>query len=466
MSFYDVIIDNSINIDYLLEKNNFNIEYNNNIIKIDLIPNMPPLNNYEFLGSTANALATLIEYDIPGYRCSRMFIYYNERLNTDTYNINNSIKSLLTYGFCSYNDYSYNPELLNSEPSIDIYKIANEKTFKFDIIKINKDLNSLLSSLINNEPFITTIILFESFNISNKIIKLPNIKEKELGGITIVVCGFDISKQIFIIQLLNNYYELPFLYLLKDNYSSNCFIFILRNFINFTPISIKNNEINETIEEPNINYIDLRPKFSEVYDQGKIGSCTANALCSIYEYDTNNFKGSRLFLYYNERIYINETNRDDGAFMSDGIESLKTYGLCEEKYWSYLIENVFKEPTKEAYENGKKNYVLEAFNISNDIKIIKSWLIKNEPIAVAIALYSNFINSKSGIIGLPQDIDKFVGGHAVIICGFDDNNKRFILRNSWGSYWGDNGYFYLPYDYISNDNLCGDLWIITRIRRI
>jgi len=456
MTYYDVIIDNSSDIDYLLEKNNYFIENTENIIKIDL---RPTINYYEFLGSTANSLASLIEYDIPNFRCSRMFIYYNERLNTDTYNLNNSIKSLIENNFCSYEEYPYNPELINEEPPKIIYKNANK--YKFSIIKIKKDLNNLILSLINNEPFITTIRIFESFEIGNKEIKIPKINEKEIGGITIVVYGFDMTKQNFIIQLLNEYYELPFFYLLKDNYSCNCFIFVLRNLINFTPNTIEKSKI--PIEIPNIDYIDLRDKFNEIFDQGKIGSCTANALTSIFEYDKPNFKGSRLFLYYNERLYINETHKDEGAYLSDGINSLKSYGICEEKYHPYIISNVFKEPSNEAYENANKNYILEAFNISNDINEIKKWLIKNEPIAIGIAIYSNFMNSKTGMIGIPKETDNLIGGHAVIICGFDDKNKRFILRNSWGVYWGDNGYFYLPYDYISNDELCGDLWIITRI---
>jgi len=275
------------------------------------------------------------------------------------------------------------------------------------------------------------------------------------------------STNSFIIQLLNDYYELPFFYLLKDNNSSNCFIFVLRNFINFTGNTNQKPEI--PIELPKIDYIDLRPKFNEIFDQGKIGSCTANALTSIFEYDKPNFKGSRLFLYYNERLYINETNKDEGAYLSDGIISLKSYGICEEKYHPYIISNVFKEPSKEAYEKAKKNYLIEGINIPNEIPIIKYWLNKNEPIALGIAIYSNFVNfssARNGKIGLPTIDDKFIGGHAVILCGYNDNTKEFILRNSWGSYWGENGYFYLPYSYITNKDLCGDLWIITKIKSI
>jgi len=470
MSFFDVVIDNTIDISFLLSKTTFNIDVlPKDLYKFDLKDKMPSIHNFELLGSTANALATLIEYDINNYRCSRMFIYYNERINTNTYNLYNSIKSLLEYGFCSYSDYKYNSSLLNTKPNDNIYNIAIDNKYKFDFIKIKKDLNSLFLSLINNEPFIVSINIYESFNINDLKINIPANNEKHLGAISIIVCGFDIHKQVFIIYYLTNYYELPFFYLLNDNYSSDCFIFILRNFnINFNNnLNINNDNLLIVNNNDNDNKIvDLRNNFSEVYEQGKIGSCSACALCSIFEYDsTNNFKGSRLFLYYNERLIINETNKDEGAFIKDGIKSLELYGLCNENDWKYIIENVYTKPDDNAYLNAKQNYLINAINITNDIQIIKDWLNKNEPIAVGIAIYSNFMNynsAKTGLISLPSNNDKLLGGHAVVICGYDDYKQLFILRNSWGKYWGDNGYFYLPYDYIKNNNLCFELWLITK----
>jgi len=460
MTFYDVIIDNTIEINNILEKE-YNEEINNEILKIDLRKNIK--NNYELLGSTANAIASLIEYDIPNYKCSRMYIYYNERIETETYNINNSINSIIKYNFCSEEEYEYNQEKINEEPEEEIYKKALENEYKFSILKIKKDLNNLLLSLINNEPFIITILIFESFKIENKEIKFPKKGEKEIGGITIIVYGYDIRKQIFIIKLLNNYYELPFIYLLKDNYSSDCYIFVLRNLINIMPKLIKLEEEEKEEEEIEEEEIDLRDKFKEIYDQGKISSCTANALTSIYEYDKKGFEGSRLFLYYNERLLINETHKDEGAYLSDGIKALKKYGICEEKYFPYIIKNVYKEPSKEAYENGKINYIIEAKEISNNIKEIKKWLKRNEPIVIGIKIYDNFMNSKTGKIEIPKENNKYIGGHAVIICGYKEKERIFIMRNSWGKYWGDKGYFYISYDYINNSELCGDLWIITRI---
>jgi len=468
MSFYDVDLDSSINLNYLLLKDNFNIKLKDNDYLIDLRNNMPSLNTYELLGSSANSLATLIEYDIPNFRCSRLFIYYNERLDTESYNLNNSIKSILKYGFCENDNYPYDQNKINDEPGNEIYEKANDMRYRFEFMRLKKTLNSYCSSLLNNEPIIISIAIFENFNINNEIISMPNSEEKKQGGITIIICGFNIYKQIFIIRLLNKYYEIPFLYILSNEYSSEGYIFIMRNYINLNIIGNVNSITNN--DDINIKSLDLRNKFPNlIYDQGKIGSCTANALCSIFEYDTKNFKGSRLFLYYNERLLINETHLDNGAYLSDGIEVLKTFGLCEEKDWSYLIENLFKAPSIEAYKKAKNNYIIEAFVINNDLKTIKYWLNKNEPMALGIAIYSNFLNfsaAKTGIIGLPNlAIDKFIGGHAVVLCGYDDDKRQFTFRNSWGSYWGDNGHFYLPYEYIiDNNNYIDQLWIITKIR--
>lgn len=462
MSFFDVEIDNTIDISHILSKTTFQINQTNKN-KIDLTSLLPSLENNELLGSSANAIATLIEYDVKR-RISRMFIYYIERLNTNTYNLNNSINNILEYGYCFNEDYIYNKELINEEPSKDIYKKAEENKYKFDIVKIKKDLNSLILALVNNEPFIVSIDIYESFNIMSNKIEFPTNNEKKIGAITIVVSGYDNTKQIFIIRFLNKNYELPYIYLIKDGYSSNCFIFIYRLLNIKIDIPLNQEIIKEEIKEK--KKVDLRSKFPQVYDQGKIGSCSAFALCSIFDYDTINFKGSRLFLYYNEREIINETNEDKGAYLSDGIYSLKKNGICDDKYWEYKIENLFIKPSKEAYEKAKDNYIIDALNINNDISTIKKWIDNNEPIAIAISLYTNFMSYHSkttGKIGMPTINDKFIGGHAVIICGYDDNTEELILRNSWGTYWGDNGYFYFPYEYLK---YCGDLWIITKSKII
>jgi len=59
-----------------------------------------------------------------------------------------------------------------------------------------------------------------------------------------------------------------------------------------------------------------------------------------------------------------------------------------------------------------------------------------------------------------------VGGHAVLAIGYDDKERRFLARNSWGEGWGIKGYFTLPYNYLANRNLSDDLWTIRRGERV
>jgi C1A family cysteine protease len=93
-------------------------------------------------------------------------------------------------------------------------------------------------------------------------------------------------------------------------------------------------------------------------------------------------------------------------------------------------------------------------------------LISNEPFVVGILIFSSFetlIVAKTGYVPMPKYNDTVLGGHAVVCVGYDDIKKVWIMRNSWGTSWGDKGYFYLPYAYLTNDNLSSDLWTIGKM---
>jgi C1A family cysteine protease len=96
---------------------------------------------------------------------------------------------------------------------------------------------------------------------------------------------------------------------------------------------------------------------------------------------------------------------------------------------------------------------------------MKSYLSTGFPFIVGISVYASFESqsvAKTGIVPMPGPKDFLLGGHAVLVCGYNDNliNGMWIVRNSWGSSWGDKGYFYLPYNYLTNPNLCSELWCI------
>jgi C1A family cysteine protease len=219
--------------------------------------------------------------------------------------------------------------------------------------------------------------------------------------------------------------------------------------------------------------VDLRTNFPPVYDQGNLGSCTANALCSVYEFEevdenvNKGFKPSRLFLYYNERLLENSVKEDAGAMLSDGIKSLQTHGICSEKDCPYVIEKFKNKPTKTAYSNALKHKAIIASNIHQDVTSMKLSLFNKNPFVVGISVYESFESdevAKTGMVPIP-DITKeqCLGGHAVVVVGWDDEKKVWILRNSWGDKWGDKGYFYLPYLYLLDSNLSSDLWNISKI---
>jgi C1A family cysteine protease len=212
--------------------------------------------------------------------------------------------------------------------------------------------------------------------------------------------------------------------------------------------------------------IDLRSKMPPVYDQGQLGSCTANALCASYEYLSKKM-GSRLFLYYNERKIENDINQDGGAELSDGIKSLCKNGICLESEWPYDTTKFAECPPEICYADALKNKTLKVKNIQNTLEGMKTCLSQGFPFVVGIKVYSEFETeevAKTGMVPMPSATSQCLGGHAVCVVGYDDEKKLWGVRNSWGSAnWGINGYFYLPYEYLTNSDLSSDLWAILSV---
>jgi len=212
--------------------------------------------------------------------------------------------------------------------------------------------------------------------------------------------------------------------------------------------------------------VDLRNKMPPVYDQGNLGSCTANALCGLVSYSQNGLLGSRLFLYYNERMVENSIPYDAGATLYDGIKCLQNYGICQETQWPYIISKYAVKPPPNCYKNALKHNALQVKNIPNDINSMKACLDSGFPFVFGFLVYSSFESSfvaKTGIVPMPNTkTEQLQGGHAVVCCGYDDTKQVWIVRNSWGTSWGDNGYCYFPYNYLTS-NLCSDLWNITKM---
>ena len=214
---------------------------------------------------------------------------------------------------------------------------------------------------------------------------------------------------------------------------------------------------------------DLRSKCPPVYNQGHIGSCTANALGAAFQFTRRkqklkDFIPSRLFLYYNERVMINTVNSDSGAYIRDGIKSLNKNGICPEKEWRYIEEKFTVKPPKKCYDDALKSTVKSYERLNNtNLTQLQSCISEGYPFVFGFTVYESFLSqavAKTGMMPMPKAKEKVAGGHAVMAVGYDDKKQVMIVRNSWGKDWAAKGYFYMPYGYITSSHLCDDFWTI------
>lgn len=204
-----------------------------------------------------------------------------------------------------------------------------------------------------------------------------------------------------------------------------------------------------------------------VYDQGPTSSCTGNAIAAAIQYglkcqSKDPFLPSRLFIYYNERLMEGTINDPDaGAMIRDGIKSVAKQGVCPETYWPFDLNRVVEKPDLNAYNQAQRSIIKQYSRVPVKLANIQNVLIHNIPIVFGMTLYGSFMENSvalNGIVPMPSSTDSIVGGHAMLIVGFDD--KNFIVRNSWGEGWGDKGYCYIPHEYLTNENLADDFWAI------
>ena len=226
-----------------------------------------------------------------------------------------------------------------------------------------------------------------------------------------------------------------------------------------------------------IKTVDMRDHCPTIYDQGALGSCSANAIAAAYEFDEmkqneeNVFTPSRLFIYYNERVMDGSVDEDDGAEIRDGIKSIHKIGVCPEKMWSYDIDKFADKPSEKCYEDAKLHHSVEYRRVRQNLGQMKHCLIEGFPVVFGFNVFESFDDDWSkikeggdGVMPIPKEGEKVDGGHAVVCCGFDDNKKAFIIRNSWGEDWCIDGYFYMPYEFMLNQEWCGDFWTIKRVK--
>lgn len=236
--------------------------------------------------------------------------------------------------------------------------------------------------------------------------------------------------------------------------------------------------------------VDLRSWCSPIENQGRLGSCTAHAAVGVVEYFERrafgkHIESSRLFVYKATRNLMGVVG-DTGAWLRNTMGALVLCGIAPEKYWPYTDR---KQPDQEPYFDLEPPAFVYA--VADNYEALRYFchdpLDRNVPTSSVLATVKRYlaagIPSMFGFFGFPSFNQSNVRGgipypcpgeraqwgHAIVALGYDDNKKiknlrcnketkgALLIRNSWGTAWGDNGYGWLPYDYVLN-RLALDFW--------
>jgi C1A family cysteine protease len=251
---------------------------------------------------------------------------------------------------------------------------------------------------------------------------------------------------------------------------------------------------SETNNDPSSTTLDLRLNMPAIYDDHGLGCSTVSALATLLEFHQlqedpeSDYEPSRLFWYYAIRVLRGTERSDSGASFRDAWKVLNQEGICDEIDWPFQPNMYLAAPYWSCYESESQSTPVVYKRVPHTMDAIKYCLKNNMPIAFGMSIYASFESEttrRTGQVSLPaccrdlkqgndgssneetsdnitktEEEDVHLGGHALVLVGFNDETNVFIVRNSQGTKWGDNGYAYIPYEYILNPMLCRDFWVL------
>ena len=210
--------------------------------------------------------------------------------------------------------------------------------------------------------------------------------------------------------------------------------------------------------------VDLRSWDSMIEDQGGLSSCSGHAITTCYEihlkqkFPERFTELSRLFVYYNTRLLENATNEDSGVVsIKNMLVAANKYGLCSEKLWPYEEKNVNITPSEECYLDGSHRKIIN-YQQLNTIADILEVLSDGIPIVIGMEIFDNFmmLNETNDVLKNPPATSEYEGGHAIAIVGHRLDTQSFLVKNSFGTRWGNKGYCWITFEYVLKH--CFEKW--------
>lgn len=203
------------------------------------------------------------------------------------------------------------------------------------------------------------------------------------------------------------------------------------------------------------------------WDQGNTGSCVGHGRARQHRLlrmiaGLPDFEPSRLGTYWQARKIEGATGLDAGAMIHDSIKAGITEGVGREIDWPFDESKVLDEPPPVFFKNAVKSAIQDYRRVdpSNLRDLLEAITIGS--VVFGIPVYESFESAdveKTGNVPMPKDNEPIVGGHCMLLTGFDRQHGFFIADNSWGPKWGKEGRCLLPFPYIQKE--ADDCWLVT-----
>lgn len=239
-----------------------------------------------------------------------------------------------------------------------------------------------------------------------------------------------------------------------------------------------NNNIVCKVNQNNIKAVDLTTYAPEIYNQ-HMTPCkitpdntdlllsAPNAICAAYEYmyTVNNTKDniipSRLFVYFNAKSNTKTIVKNITVSFVNCIDGIKKYGICSEALWPYDMQKSTFTPVDECYSEAKTTKIASFYRLTKDLQKMKAILINGEPFMFGFNIFNDFpnLNQQNSTLKIPYNGQIPMGKFGTICMGFNDYKQAFYCRGCFGKIWGDNGYFWIPYDYVTGEHSF-DFWMV------
>jgi C1A family cysteine protease len=217
--------------------------------------------------------------------------------------------------------------------------------------------------------------------------------------------------------------------------------------------------------------VDLRPSCPPVQDQRPLNACSAHAIGAALWFDEKR-QGeeaplpSRLFLYWVERAKEHTIGTNAPVSLRDGYKAAAMNGVCPESLWPWQPSMFAERPTKACFREAAKRKAVTYHRVPRDLAHLLGCLAQGFPFTLGISVHEGFESRavrETGRVLMPTKGEKTLGGHAVLVVGYEERTRRFLARNSWGRRWGKGGYFTLPWDYLLHADLAWDFWTVRRV---